>query len=245
VRYDAAGGFVWELGSSLIELLGPERGERILDVGCGTGHLAARIAEAGAEVLGIDASSSMIEQARKNYPRLRFEVVDVLEMDGRSEHDAVFSNAVLHWVTRPELAATRIFDTLKPGGRFVAELGGEGNISMIVAAVGRAREEIGFPGMRTDAWYFPGLDEYSSLLESVGFVIGSAELFPRPTPLGMGEGGLGGWLDIFAEPLMEGLSGPRRKAVVSAVEEMLRPSMFRDGTWWGDYVRIRVRALKT
>ena len=127
--YEGRGTFVWEMAADLMDLLGPVRGERILDVGCGTGHLAARIAGCGADVLGIDASPSMIEHARSNYPELRFDLLDVLDMTFRSEFDAVFSNATLHWVTRPEAAAARVFDALKPGGRLVAELGGKGNIA--------------------------------------------------------------------------------------------------------------------
>lgn len=242
--YESRGTFVWEMPADLLDLLGPAAGERILDVGCGTGHLAARIAECGADMLGIDASPSMVERARRNYPGIRFELLDVLEMRLPSEFDAVFSNATLHWVIRPEEAASRIFDALKPGGRFVAELGGRGNITRIVTALLAAREEGNAPAVAELPWYFPDAEEYSALLERRGFRVESARLFPRPTPLGEGEGALIEWLEMFARPLLDDLAAPLRADVLGAVERRLRPALHRDGRWEGDYVRLRVKAWK-
>ena len=242
--YESRGAFVWEMPADLLDLLRPATGERILDVGCGTGHLAARIAECGASVLAIDSSPSMVELARRNYPAIRFELLDVLEMRLRSEFDAVFSNATLHWVTRPEEAAARIFDALKPGGRFVEELGGRGNIAMIVSALLAARKEGNAPAVAELPWYFPGEEEYSALLERRGFQIESARLFPRSTPFGEGEGALVDWLEMFARPLLDDLTVPLRTEVLGAVERRLRPVLYRDGRWEGDYVRLRVKAWK-
>ena len=242
--YESQGAFVWEMPAGLLDLLRPAAGERILDVGCGTGHLAARIAERGAGVLGIDASPSMVERARGNYPTLRFELLDVLEMRLRSEFDAVFSNATLHWVIRPDEAASRILDALKPGGRFVAELGGRGNIAMIAGALLAARREADAPAVARLPWYFPGAEEYSALLERAGFRVESARLFPRPTPLGDGEGALVDWLEMFARPLLDDLATSLRAEVLGAVERRLRPALYRDGRWEGDYVRLRVKAWK-
>ena len=242
--YESRGAFVWEMPADLLDLLGPAADERILDVACATGHLASRIAECGADVLGIDASPSMVELARRNYPGLRFELLDVLEMRFPSEFDAVFSNATLHWVIRPEEAAARIFDALKPGGRFVAELGGRGNITKIVTALLAAREEGNAPAVAELPWYFPGAEEYSALLERRGFRVESARLFPRPTPLGEGEGALVDWLEMFSRPLLEDLAAPLRAEVLGAVERRLRPALYRRGRWEGDYVRLRVKAWK-
>src|ERR1051325_4868475 len=125
-RYDSAYSFVWERGADLLALLAPQPGERILDLGCGTGHLTAKIAESGAEVVGLDHSTAMIEQARQNHPGLRFEWADAAEFGVPEPFDAVFSNGVLHWVQRPADAAACVWRALKRGGRFVAEFGGKG-----------------------------------------------------------------------------------------------------------------------
>lgn len=235
---------MWELGADLIELLDPRAGERILDVGCGTGHLTARIAEVGTEVLGSDASPAMIKQARENYPLLRFEVLDALEMDLGNQFDAVFSNAALHWITEPEIAASRIIDALKPGGRLVAEFGGKGNISAIIAAIHHARKQIGAPVTGGEPWYFPSADEYALLLERLGFMVKSAQLFNRRTPMEEGEEGLRDWFQVFGERLLMGLTESERNRVLSRVEEDLQATMFKNGTWVADYVRLRVTAAK-
>lgn len=243
-RYDSCGAFVWEHGADLVELLAPGPRDRILDVGCGTGHLTARMAESGADVLGIDASESMVLQARSNYPQLRFEVLDALKMDLGPQFDAVFSNAVLHWITEPVAAAAAIFDALKPHGRFAAEFGGKGNISAIVEAVLRARESIEALPLTRAPWYFPSVDEYTSLLEGLGFTVVCARLFDRPTRLGEGDGTMITWLQMFAEPLLNDLTDSQRHTVCKIAEDDLRAKLVEDGVWIADYVRLRVMAKK-
>ena len=241
-KYDSCGTFVWEHGAGLVETLAPRSGERVLDVGCGTGHLTAKIAATGADVLGIDASGSMVRQARTNYPNLRFEVLDALEMRLEPLFDAVLSNAVLHWITEPYVAASNIFGALRPGGRFVAELGGKGNIRAIIAAVHRARRKIGAPAIERMPWYFPDADEYSTLLGRLGFTVTHARLFSRPTELGEGQGVMTAWLRMFAEPLLADLTEPQRGNVCAIAEDHLQATMLRDGAWVADYVRLRVVA---
>jgi len=131
-EYDAKHAFVYEKAMGLVDLLKPKMGERILDLGCGTGVLTSEIASRGAEVYGIDRSIEMIEQAKSKFPTLRFEVADARELKFNEEFDAVFSNAVLHWIPEPEKVAAGIARALKPGGRFVAEFGGKGNIQTLV-----------------------------------------------------------------------------------------------------------------
>ena len=243
-RYERDGGFVWRYGHALVELLDPRPGERVLDVGCGTGQLTARIAESGADVVGIDNSAEMVDRASRNYPDLRFEVADVRDLPYRAEFDAVFSNAVLHWVLPPESAVESIRRALKPGGRLVAELGGRGNIAAIVEAVRWARR--GNPGPNVgDAFFFPGAVEYAAILESHGFDVEHADLFERPTPLDGGEDGLRLWLDTFAGGLLDGLSDDERAGVVDRVETRLRPRLQRGGQWIADYVRLRVVAHRS
>ena len=145
-RYDSAHSFVWERGRGVVELLAPAPGERILDLGCGTGHLTAHIAASGAEVVGIDSSDGMVGVASQNYPNIRFEVADARSLPYAAEFDAVFSNAVLHWVRPPEAVVESVGRSLKPRGRFVAEFGGQNNIRTIMNAVGQALDGLGGAG---------------------------------------------------------------------------------------------------
>src|SRR5688572_11002406 len=125
--YEGQHSFVWKYGADLLPLLAPQPGERIIDLGCGTGRLTAQIAESGAEVIGVDRSPEMIGQARQNFPKLRFLLADIASFESPEPADAVFSNAALHWVTDAEAAARNVARSLRPGGRFVAEFGGKRN----------------------------------------------------------------------------------------------------------------------
>ncbi|MCX6020510.1 MAG: class I SAM-dependent methyltransferase, partial [Chloroflexi bacterium] len=182
--YDDRHSFVWKYGAEVLELLAPQSGERILDLGCGTGHLTSAIAASGAEVIGFDAAMTMVEQARALYPAISFVQADAANFDFGEPFDAVFSNATLHWVTRAGEAASCIAAALRPGGRFVAELGGRGNTKAVLAAISGARQAAGFSsGIERSPWYYPSVAEYAALLEERGLAVTSARLFDRPTPL--------------------------------------------------------------
>src|SRR5688572_27496888 len=140
--YQSAHAFVWQRAADLIDILAPLPGERVLDLGCGTGQLTAQIADRGSRVLGIDRSPDMIAQARRNLPGLSFDVGDATSFTTDEPFDAVFSNATLHWVRPPEAAVERIRAALKPGGRLVAEFGGSGNVARICDALRRALREV-------------------------------------------------------------------------------------------------------
>lgn len=243
--YDTKHSFVWERGAELIDLLAPAAGERILDLGCGTGHLTAKIAAFDSETIGIDSSPAMIAEASRNYPALHFEVADARDFWFDRPFDAIFSNAALHWITEPERVVESVHEALKPGGRFVAEFGGKGNVQALVQAfydslqlLGRASTEVKNP------WYFPGIAEYSSLLESHGFEVVFATLFDRPTPLDQGQEGMRNWITMFAGAFCAAIPPERRDAFVRRVEQLLQPSLFRDGGWYVDYRRLRIVARK-
>lgn len=224
-------------------MLAPKPGERILDVGCGTGQLTAEIALSGAEVVGIDNSPAMLEQARKNYAELRFELADVTALDYRDEFDAVFSNAVLHWVRDAGTAAAAIGRALKPGGRFVAEFGGRGNVRRLMDAACQALEPLGIrEPERLSPWYYPSIGEYTSLLEQNGLSVTYAALFDRLTRLEGGEEGVATWLRMFGRHFEAALSPAQWDAFVRRTKERAAPHLFRDGAWYADYRRIRVVA---
>ena len=243
--YQSAHAFVWQMAGDLVDLLEPKPGERILDLGCGTGQLAAQIAARGAEVFGIDRSAEMVAQGRRNFPQLRFEEGDATTFRVGEPFDAVFSNATLHWVKPPEAAAARVYAALKSGGRFVGEFGGRGNVRRVCEGLRHAlRREAGLDFDRLDPWYFPSVGEYTALLERHGFEVMLAARFDRPTPLEAGEGGMREWVRMFGALLLEAAAPERREAVVAAACEHMRPDLFRDGGWMADYRRLRVVARK-
>ncbi|MBD2257093.1 methyltransferase domain-containing protein [Pseudanabaena sp. FACHB-2040] len=241
--YQSSHSFVWQYGESLLDLLSPKSGERILDLGCGTGQLTNAIAKRGATTLGTDADADMIAQAQKNFPELQFEVADARYFVMPDAVDAVFSNAVLHWIQEQDWVAERIWQALKPGGRFVAEFGGKGCIQSILDAIHIVRSNLGYGQTTAAPWYFPSVGEYATLLEQQGFEVSLATLFDRPTPL-EGETGLANWIFMFAGRFLGDLTMDQQAAVIKAAEDWLRPSMYQNGRWIADYRRLRVVAIK-
>ena len=243
--YDAKHDFVWKYGSDVVSLLDPRAGERILDLGCGTGHLTAQIAESGARVTGVDLSAEMVVAARSAYPNLKFEVSDARELSFRDEFDAVFSNAALHWIHEPERVLQGVWNALHLGGRFVAEFGGKKNISGMQEALDRALVELGMarPG-EVQPWYYPSVSEYAALAEKNGFEIRLITLFDRPTGLSNGAEGLRNWIAMFGGDYLAKAGEAKREEFLRRVEETLRPKLFRDGQWWADYRRLRLVAYK-
>lgn len=246
--YEAQHAFVWQFGRGVLDLLAAQRGERILDLGCGTGQLTAEIAGTGADVLGLDSSAEMIAQARQNYPAkqqrgLSFTLADGAAMTFQSEFDAIFSNAALHWMLDTAAVARAVAAALKPGGRFVFECGGKGNIELINQAITAVYDDVlgrPSPPSRT---VFHSIGSMSAVLENNGFEILQAELFDRPTPL-EGTDGMERWLEQFAAWQFEGLSSSERVAALRAVVERLRPKLFHDGLWTADYCRLRIVARR-
>ena len=242
--YEGRHNFVWQYGENVLELLSPQPDERILDLGCGTGQLTEKIALAGAEVLGIDRAASMIEKARQNYPHLQFAVADARDFQVEQPFDAVFSNAALHWIPEPDAVIRCIYQALKPGGRFVAEFGGKGNVKAIATALDNVLNRFGYASYDAIAWYFPSIGEYATRLEQHGFDVSYAVIFDRPTPLENGDAGMANWIRMFGSRFLDKLSDVQQTQVIQAMEYDLKPTLYRDGKWWADYRRIRIVARK-
>ncbi|MGK9235839.1 methyltransferase domain-containing protein [Inquilinus limosus] len=230
--------FVADLGLPVLDLLAPRPGERILDLGCGDGALTAKLAAAGAEVVGADSSAELVAAARAL--GLDARIADGQALPFAAEFDAVFSNAALHWMPKADAVIAGVRRALKPGGRFVGEFGGHGNVAAIVTALVAALNARGLDGAARVPWFFPTPAEYAAKLEAQGFRVDTIGLVPRPTPL---PTGMHGWLDTFANPLLDGIDGPARSALLDEVEALLAPSL-RDqaGQWTADYVRLRFAA---
>jgi SAM-dependent methyltransferase len=237
-RYAANAGFVAELGAPVVELLAPRPGERILDLGCGDGALSERLAALGCAVVGVDAGPEMVAAARRR--GLDAHVADGQNLRFAAEFDAVFSNAALHWMRDADAVLRGVRRALKPGGRFVGEFGGHGNVAAITVALVAVLIRHGVDGHAAFPWYFPSAEAYAAKLEAHGFAVERIDLIPRPTPL---PTDMAGWLETFAESFFGRLPGHQRSAARDEVLALLAPYL-RDaqGRWTADYVRLRFAA---
>jgi trans-aconitate 2-methyltransferase len=240
--YDKKHAFVWQYGANLVEQLAPQPGETILDVGCGTGHLTAQIAESGAHVMGFDASHHMIAQAKALFPHLNFRVADARDFHFVDPFDAIFSNATLHWVQPAEAAVACMAHALKPGGRFVVEFGGKGNVQTLTDAMHHAGNSLGLT-LPPYHLYFPSIAEYTTILEGHNLETTGASLFDRPTPL-EGEDGLRNWIRMFGAGTFESVPLELHDRFFEIAEEFARPTLYRDNIWFADYRRLRIHARK-
>ena len=240
-EYKEHASFVPSLTNDVIDLLNPQKGERILDVGCGDGELTLKLQEKGCLVTGIDSSVSMVESTKNR--GIEAHVIDGHNMCYQNEFDAVFSNAALHWLTQPEKVIKNVWLSLKSNGRFVAEFGGDGNIAALLRAMQAVFQENKGFGEFNNPWFFPSVDEYKFLLEQEGFNVKYIALIPRPTPL---KSGVRKWLEIFAEGITSHLNPEQKKTFIIAVKDKLTTILYteKDG-WVADYVRIRFEATKT
>ena len=237
-RYAATAHFVSDLAAPVLELLAPMPGERILDLGCGDGTLSAKIAAVGGEIVAVDAAPDMVAAARAK--GLDARIMPGQELRFEREFDAVFSNAALHWMQPPEAVLAGVARSLKPGGRFVAEMGGHNNTAAIMIAVSAVLARRGLDAHKLSPWYFPSAAAYRHKLEAAGFAVNEIGIFPRPTVL---DAGIEAWFDNFFEDFFMPLPEAERVAARREVADLLRPVLVDEtGSWIADYVRLRFRA---
>lgn len=233
--YAKNGRFVQEMAGQVFAMLAPKPGENILDLGCGDGALTAEIKATGAYVLGVDLSDELLAVARMKGLRVR--KLDGHALDFKSEFDAVFSNAALHWMRKPKLVIAGVYRALRPHGRFVGELGGLGNVAAIATAMRAVGARHNGDPKFVAPWFFPTVEEYGALLTEGGFTVREISLVPRPTPL---KTGMQGWLRTFGRSFFEQFPEPERSEVVGEVIELLRPALCDSrGIWTADHVRLR------
>jgi len=237
-RYAETAHFVPALGAPVLELLAPSAGERILDLGCGDGVLTEKIAAAGATVVAVDAAPEMVAAARARGIDARVMPGQNLTFDG--EFDAVFTNAALHWMRPPERVLAGVRRALRPGGRFVGEMGGHNNTAAIIVALSAVLARRGLDVHRVHPWYFPSAAAYRSKLEEAGFAVADIRIIPRPTML---PTSIEAWLETFAGAFFGALPEQDRSIARAEVANLLRPVLVDEtGTWIADYVRLRFRA---
>jgi trans-aconitate methyltransferase len=237
-RYAAAAHFVPAFGAPVVELLDPKPGERILDLGCGDGVLTEKIVAAGATVVAVDAAPDMVAAAKAKGIDAR--VVPGQSLNFEREFDAVFSNAALHWMRPQEAVLAGVARALKPGGRFVAEMGGHNNTAAILTAFRAVLGCRGIEALDHMPWYFPSVAAYQAKLEAAGFRVEEIAIIPRPTPV---AAGFSAWLDTFCEDFFIPLPPADRAAAKQEIIDLLQPILMDEtGLWIADYVRLRFRA---
>ncbi len=237
--YNKHTAFVSQLALPVVDLLEPKEGEKILDIGCGDGTLAVEIEHRGAKVIGIDMSAEMVEACRDN--GIEAYIGSVTDLPYDNMFDALFSNAMLHWVKDARGAVQNIAKVLKNGGKFICEFGGEGNAYHLVSAMEEVFANHPEFGVFNNPWYFPSVEEYRALLESEGFRVEYIEIIPRPTPMD----DIANWLDIFANGVTLHLSSEQYEVFKEEVTEILKKKIYSgEEGWMLDYRRLRVKAIK-
>ena len=238
-EYHKHADFVSNLARPVIDLLNPQENEKILDLGCGEGTLSIEIEKFKAKVIAVDLSESMVEKTNKK--GIEAYIMSATELDFNFEFDAVFSNAVLHWVKDNKLAINKINASLRVNGRFIAEFGGYGNIRYLTDAIQKVFDNHSEYGIFNNPWYFPKDTDYKKLLESNGLKVEYIELIPRPTQID----DISNWLTIFANGIVSHLTNEQQVQFKKEVREILKPKIYseKDG-WIADYVRLRVKAIK-
>jgi trans-aconitate methyltransferase len=232
--------FVSDLGEPLLALLNAKPGETVLDLGCGDGVLTEKIVAAGCRVYGCDFSAAQLQAARQR--GIQTFVMDGQQLSLKRRFDAVFSNAALHWMKQAEKVVEGVAAALKPGGRFVGEFGGQGNVATIRDALHSALRKRNVDPWSVDPWYYATPQEYTTLLNRYDFTVDYIELMPRPTKL---PGDILGWLDIFAQPFSHAVADTERAGFLADVRRQLESTLHKpDGSWYADYVRLRFKATR-
>ena len=239
-KYQKNADFVSQLGMPVIDLLAPQKGEFILDLGCGDGTLMKKLTELGCRVVGVDSSAEMVTATQKL--GLEAQIMNGEELNFTKEFDAVFSNAALHWMTKADSVIEGVFQALKPGGRFVGELGGAGNVAKVVSAISACLQKRNIDINKVNPWFFPDKEDYQHSLEARGFIVKSITIFERPTPLSQG---IKGWLEMFAQQFTAQLPSENGSVFLQEVTELCQPQLCdNQGNWIADYIRLRFLAVK-
>lgn len=240
--YESEFKFVHKYGEDVLDLLDVKEGQHILDIGCGNAVLTKKIHDMGAIVTAIDSSKEMLDLAKKNYPELNLNYMDASNFKFEEKFDSVFSNAVFHWIDNQKGLIQSISSALKEQGHLICEFGGAGCCEQIHLELNKSFIKRGLKYKKT--FYFPTIGEYTPQLESEGLIVEYASLFERPTKLN-GENGMADWIEMFIAQSFSGIDESIKNEIISEVVENLRPTLYKEDGWYADYVRIRIKAVKS
>lgn len=238
-KYNKHADFVSNLATPVVDLLNPIENEKILDLGCGDGTLSVKIEKFNTKVIAVDLSQSMVDKTKEK--NIEAYVMSATELNFNNEFDAVFSNAVLHWVKDSKIAINKINTSLKNNGRFIAEFGGYGNIKFLTDAMQKVFNNHQEYGTFNNPWYFPSDKDYKKLLEDNGFKVEYIELIPRSTSID----DISNWLNIFANGIISHLTNEQQLNFKQEARKILKPKIYTEKHGWVvDYVRLRFKAIK-
>lgn len=232
--------FVHQYGEKLLDLITVPPGSFVVDLGCGNGALTQKLAKSY-KVIGIDQSPQMLQKAKQLCPNVEFLCEDACTFTLESKADAVFSNAVFHWIENQDKLIENIAANLNPGGELVFEFGGKGCADTVHKALYKAFDKYGYE-YRQD-FNFRSIGEFAPILEKHGFKVEYARLYDRPTPQN-GANGLENWIRMFVTTAFNGVAEKDKDQIIRDAAEICRPSLFKDGVWCVDYVRLLMKAVK-
>ena len=235
--------FVHQYGNGVLELIDTSNAKTAIDLGCGSGALSGKLRDMGFDVTGIDSSPEQLAIARRDFPDINFIEADVVSFKVEKPADVIFSNAVFHWIDKDKQLDMlhSINASLANGGQLVFEMGGYGNNKLIHRELRKAFErhdlEYRMP------FFFPSIGEYSAMIEKEGMLVTYAVLFDRPTAL-KGDDGMASWISMFIRTPFEGVDEETENEIIDEAVKNLRNDLFKDGIWYSDYVRLRMKAIK-
>ncbi|KAF8208602.1 S-adenosyl-L-methionine-dependent methyltransferase [Mycena galopus ATCC 62051] len=256
--YNKSAAFVYSpaFTAPVLDLLSVQPGEKIIDLGCGSGEVTVVIDEIvkqapGGLVVAVDYSESMIAKAKEaglahafvsDIQNLDIPMAAFNHNDAAFKFDAAFSNATFHWCKRdPAGVLESIKKILKPAGRLVVEMGGAMNCIGIRSALHRALKSRGYDPISLDPWFFPSVEEYTKLLIAASFEPLQVVHTARVTPL---EDGVRGWLEVFArKSILKDCPDHEATEIIDEVEEVMKIDCFFGGKWSMIYTRLRFSAV--
>lgn len=242
-KYQQNFSFVPQYGEDLLSLITAKADSLIVDLGCGNGTLSHKIADRGYEVLGIDDSSDMIALAKQNHPGMAWMVENALTFHLDRKANVIFSNAVFHWIDadKQDAMIQNISRQLTLGGELVCEFGGKGCAEAVHSTLEKNFQKRNLSYPRT--FYFPTIGEYAFILERHGLKVEYAVLFNRPT-VQQSANGAADWINMFVKKPFENMCPELKTEIIEETCKQLKSVLYHDGTWFIDYVRIRIRARK-